>query len=208
MTARALPSARRAASRASLCRALRNALPAILAALLLACLTAPAQAAGALPWLAPPAQQNATDNATEGAANATAQAAPQPPPAQELDAEGQAQVEVLRQFFRRQVTLDDGFLELFSRRVREGEALAFMAVQEMQRRRGLLERFRAAEVDLSGLVFTRVTAAPDLARIRVTGSYGFCVPPACERVDEDALYVLVPEMGLWKVFERREGWTP
>ncbi len=107
------------------------------------------------------------------------------------------------------VTLDDSFPQVFSRRVRDGEGLAFMTMREMQRRRGLLERFQAAQVDLSGLRFTRVTADPDLARIHVTGRYAFSMGPKVqETIEEDALFVLLPEMGEWKIFERREGWRP
>ena len=65
---------------------------------------------------------------------------------------------------------------------------------------------RMGKVDLSGLRFRRVTADPDLARIQVTGSYTINVPPLVETLEEDALFVLLPEMGQWKIFERREGW--
>lgn len=29
-----------------------------------------------------------------------------------------------------------------------------------------------------------------------------------ETLVEDALFVLLPEMGEWKIYERREGWRP
>lgn len=122
------------------------------------------------------------------------------------DADALAQYQVLRQYFERQATLDDRLPELFSRRVRQEENLAFLVMRETVNRRGQLERFRMARVDLDGLVFRRVTADPDLARIQVTGSYTFTVPPVVQTVEEDALFVLLPEMGEWKIFERREGW--
>lgn len=124
------------------------------------------------------------------------------------NAEALAQYQTLREYFERQVTLDDRLPEVFSRRVREEETLAFLTMRAMIARRGQLERFRSARVDLTGLTFTRVTADPDLARIRVTGSYSFSVPPVVQTVEEDALFVLLPEMGQWKIFERREGWRP
>lgn len=122
------------------------------------------------------------------------------------DAAALAQYQVLREYFERNCTLDDRLPEVFSRRVKEEETLAFLAAREVVNRRGQLERFRQARVDLSGLVFRRVTADPDLARIHVTGSYSFSVPPVVQTVEEDALFVLLPEMGQWKIFERREGW--
>lgn len=146
----------------------------------------PALAAGALPKLAP--------SVTE----------PDPPIPDDADA--LAQYQVLREYFERQATLDDRLPEVFSRRVRQEETMAFLTMRETVNQRGQLERFRQARVDLSGLVFRRVTADPDLARIQVTGRYSYSVPPVLETVEEDALFVLLPEMGQWKIFERREGW--
>ena len=149
-----------------------------------------ASAAGARPQAAPGAQDNASQQ------NATAP----------VDADGLAQFQVLREYFERQVTLDDRLPEVFSRRVRTEETMAFLAARETVNRRGQLERFRQARVDLSGLVFTRITADPDLARIHVTGHYTYTVAPVVETVEEDALFVLLPEMGKWKIYERRGGW--
>lgn len=122
------------------------------------------------------------------------------------DADALAQYQVLREYFERQATLDDRLPEVFSRRVIREETMAFMATRETVNRRGNLERIRMGKVDLSGLSFRRITADPDLARIHVTGSYTINVPPLVETMEEDALFVLLPEMGQWKIFERREGW--
>jgi hypothetical protein len=151
---------------------------------LLAC-AGVALAAGARPAVPPAAQQNAT---------------PQD------DADALAQYQVLREYFEWQTTLDDRLPSVFSRRVRDEETMAFLAARETVNHRGQLERFREAKVDLSGLVFKRITGDPDLARIHVTGSYRFTVPPVVQTVEEDALFVLLPEMGKWKIYERREGW--
>lgn len=181
-------------------------------------------ASGALPWLAPGQQQNATANASSVAPEAPA--APTAVAATpKAKAEAEAQVEVLKQYFRRQMTLAEDFPQVFSRRVKDAETLAFATMCEMQRRRGLLERFRSGQVDLAGLSFTHVTNDPDMARIRVTGSYSFSLGPKAQSTDEqkadamapsvvhetlseDALFVLLPEMGEWKIYERREGWQP
>ncbi|HWR04397.1 MAG TPA: hypothetical protein VN419_10305 [Humidesulfovibrio sp.] len=122
------------------------------------------------------------------------------------DAEALAQYQTLREYFERQAALDDRLPDVFSRRVRQEETMAFLAARETVNRRGQLERFRGAKVDLSGLTFRRVTADPDLARIQVTGSYTISIPPLVETMEEDALFVLLPEMGQWKIFERRAGW--
>jgi hypothetical protein len=222
--------------------------PALALTLALACASlahcSPALAAGSLPWLAPGQQDNASaaEPHPSGSNASTSNAAAALPSATVPgDAAGQAQFEVLRQYFRRLLTLDEDFPEVFSRRVKDGEATAFLAMRRMQSKRGLLGRFRAAEVDLSGLMFTRVTNDPDLARIRVTGSYSFVLGPKAlaaegpkvqalegpkvqamggpkaqetpearvhETLEEDALFVLLPEMGEWKIYERREAWQP
>jgi hypothetical protein len=161
------------------------------------CLAAAWAPASALAMGAKPAK--APDNATRVAPDNATRVAPD-------DADALAQYQVLREYFEWQTTLDDRLPGLFSRRVREEETLAFLAARETVNRRGQLERFRAATVDLSGLVFTRVTGDPDLARIHVTGNYTFTVPPVVQNVEEDALFVLLPEMGQWRIFERREGW--
>jgi len=164
---------------------MKQIIPTVLAVLLLG--HSAALAAGARPQKAPEAttQENAT---------------------KPLDAEGLAQYQVLQEYFEWQTALDDRFPSVFSRRVREEETMAFLAARETVSRRGQLERFRAAKVDLSGLVFKRITADPDLARIQVTGHYSFTVSPVVQTVEEDALFVLLPEMGKWKIYERREGW--
>ncbi len=163
------------------------AAPLTLAVALL-CLPALALAMAKRPPVAP--QQNATQNAT----------------AEPVDAAGIAQYRVLREYFEWQATMDDRLPGLFSRRVRQEETLAFLAARETVNRRGQLERFREARVDLSGLVFKRITNDPDLARIQVTGHYTYTVPPIVETVEEDALYVLLPENGQWRIYESREGW--
>jgi len=155
---------------------------------------APGLALGARPSDAPTANATATEASAE-----TGSVKPD-------DAEALAQYQVLREYFERQATLDDRLPEVFSRRVRREETMAFLAMRETVNKRGQLERFRMAKVDLSGLKFRRVTADPDLARIQVTGSYTLSVPPLVETMEEDALFVLLPEMGQWKIYERREGW--
>ncbi|OIN98277.1 MAG: hypothetical protein AUJ49_13610 [Desulfovibrionaceae bacterium CG1_02_65_16] len=142
---------------------------------------------------AAPAAQNATQNATNADENPT-------------DADGIAQYRVLREYFEWQATMDDRLPSVFSRRVRGEETMAFLGARENLNHRGQLERFRAAKVNLSGLTFKRITKDPDLARIQVTGNYTFTVPPVVETVTEDALFVLLPEKGTWKIYERRAGW--
>jgi hypothetical protein len=121
------------------------------------------------------------------------------------DASRLEQIGVLRAYFTRMMTLDDRLPEVFSRRVREGETMAFVMMREQQRRKGLLDTFHAARVYLDGLRFTRITADPDLARFRVSGSYSVNVGATFETIQENALFVLLPEESTWKIYERREA---
>ena len=161
----------------------------------------PALCAGALPWEAPP------DAAAAAAQNATAPQAQPPAPAgqQRPDPDRAAQENVLRTYYQYMMTLDERLPELYSRRVRDQEAVALGAMRQMQQRRGTLGAFAAARVYLDELAFARVTGDPDLARWTVTGKYHVAVASAFESVDEDALFVLLPEDGAWKIYERREG---
>ncbi len=152
--------------------------------------TAASTASTAQPWLSTPASGKAEANEEDP---------------NRSDASRAVQEATLRAYYVRMMTLDDGMPELFSRRVRGEESMAFVMMREAQRRKGLLPRFRAARVYLDELSFTRITADPDLARFRVTGRYSVSVATHFETVEEDALFVLLPEDGGWKIFERREG---
>ena len=157
-----------------------------------------AMAMGAGPQAAPDGQAQ-NGQAQDGKESAARGSVPD-------DADALAQYQVLREYFERTATLDDRLPEVFSRRVRQEETMAFLVARETVNRQGTLERIRSGTVDLGGLVFRRVTADPDLARIQVTGHYTLNVPPVVETIEEDALFVLLPEMGKWKIYERREGW--
>lgn len=161
---------------------------------------APALSSGAKPWLAP-GEENAT--APESSpANATL-AAPVAAPVAD-DPVRAAQEELLRAYYQRMMTLDARLPELFSRRVREKEAMALEIMRRTQARRGLLKAFAGARVYQDELAFERIEQAPDLARWKVKGTYHVAVSSAYESVPEDAIFVLLPEDGGWKIWERRD----
>jgi hypothetical protein len=206
---------RHGSSTNQLLNVLKLALPlALLLAMALPLSPGEAQAAGVRPWFAP---QNATlpghdsGNATQNATQGTAQNATDKPrevPQAKPDPAHAMQEKTLRDYYLYMMTLDDRMPTVFSRKVREEETLAFLSMRHLQRQRGLLGAFRAARVTLDGLVFTRITADPDLARIRVTGSYALSVAAAFEVIEESAIFVLLPEDGEWKIYERREETPP
>lgn len=159
-----------------------------------------------------PPQQNATTQHAPSQQQAPGQQQNQgkPAPAEPLETDREEasrleQIGVLRAYFTRMMTLDDRLPEVFSRRVREEETMAFMMMREQQRHKGLLDTFHTARVYLDGLHFTRITADPDLARFRVRGSYSVSVGATFETIEENALFVLLPEDGAWKIYERREA---
>lgn len=170
---------------------------------------APALGAGAKPWFAPGGQNatrpdNATDTATVPAADPTGNA-PAVAPATQADPVKAQQEALLRAYYARMLTLDERMPDLFSRRVREREAMALEVMRQTQARRGLLRAFAGARVYLDEMVFERVEQAPDMARWKVRGTYHLAVSSAFESVNEDALFVLLPEDGGWKIWERRDN---
>lgn len=197
-------------------RARRPRAGLVLAALAMLCALAPAPAlcAGARPWLAPGGQNateaadptaNATANPTANATEAAPAAQPSPKPASQEDPVKALQQELLRAYYQRMMTLDERLPDLFSRRVRDKEAMALEIMRQTQARRGLLRAFAGARVYLDELVFERIEQALDLARWRVRGAYHVAVSSAFETVAEDALFVLLPEDGGWKIWERRDN---
>lgn len=197
------------------------ALAALAAAFALLLLPGPAAGMGAKPSEAPQANATTLNSAPDTAPDTAASPASTAQPGLSAPASGKAEANeegpnradasravqeaTLRAYYVRMMTLDEGMPELFSRRVRGEESMAFVMMREAQRRKGLLPRFRAARVYLDELSFTRITADPDLARFRVKGRYSVSVSTHFETVEEDALFVLLPEDGGWKIFERREG---
>ena len=158
---------------------------------------------GQRPSDAPAGEVNATA-AAPTAPGPEAKSTPEKTGPDRDDASRAVQETTLRQYYQRMMTLDDRLPEVFSRRVREEETMGYLMMYEQQSRRGLLPRFRAARVYLEDLRFTRITADPDMARFRVRGTYSVSVGMAFETIEENALFVLLPEDGEWKIFERRE----
>lgn len=115
---------------------------------------------------------------------------------------------LVRDFYTRLCTLDDGFPELFSKTVRDKEALAFEVFAQTQRQRGLYDKFRKARVSVDGLSIAVLTAGPDRAKVHVTGSYTVFLPetppsPIVVRdFPEDVTFTLIREGEAWKVLER------
>lgn len=171
---------------------------------------APALCAGAKPWFAP-GEQNATDSAnatsatnSPGAAGNATQAAPTAQAPQDDPAKAQ-QEELLRAYYRRMWTMDRTLPDLFSRRVREEQAQAHGYMRYLFEKRGKLKAFLSAEVRLDELAFVRISDAPDMARWTVKGKVLIDFSTTVESVDEDALFVLLPEDGGWKIWERRDN---
>ncbi len=168
---------------------------------------APALCAGARPWLAP-GEQNATDPATAtDPASATANATQAAPAeiAVTADPAKALQEDVLRAYYQRLWTMDRTLPALYSRRVRDEQAQAHSYQRYLLERRGKLQAFLGAAVRLDELRFERISSAPDMVRWTVKGKILIDFATSVATVDEDALFVLLPEDGGWKIWERRDN---
>lgn len=118
---------------------------------------------------------------------------------------GSQAVGVIRDFYRRLVTLDDSFPQLFASRVREQEAYVFEVFREYQRKRKTFEKLRNALVDLDKLEMRFQAIDPDRVRVEVTGTYTIYVAETYEDIAENTVFVLVNEAGQWRILERQDG---
>lgn len=161
----------------------------------------PGLCAGARPGFAP-GEENAT--ATEPSpANATLPVPAAAPVA--ADPVRALQEDVLRAYFQRLWTMDRSLPAVFSRRVRDEQAQAHAYQRAILERRGTLRAFLGAAVRLDELRFERISDAPDMARWVVKGKVLIDFSTSVEIVDEDAIFVLLPEDGVWKIWERRDN---
>ena len=175
----------------------------------------PAPAAAAVPQPAPaepaPAPSAAPPVQAAGPATPPPAAEPQPAPVKKgvlsaakgvPEQEARDVAALIRSFYTRLCTLEDSFVELFARVVRDKEALAFEVFAQKQRQRGLYEKFRKARVSLDGLDITVLSVEPDRARVRVSGTYTVFLPETYRDFPEDVVFTLSREAGEWKVLER------
>lgn len=123
-------------------------------------------------------------------------------------AAGSQAVGVIQDFYRRLVTLDDSFPQLFARRVRDQEAYVFEVFREYQRKRKTFDKLRNALVDLDKLDMKFQAIDPDRVRVEVTGTYTVYVAETYEDIPENTVFVLVNEDGQWRILERQDGAAP
>ncbi|MEF2145538.1 MAG: hypothetical protein V3573_08840 [Desulfovibrionaceae bacterium] len=112
--------------------------------------------------------------------------------------------QLVRDYYKLLVTLDDRYTELYSRRVRNDEVLMFEYFKEMQRQRNVFHLFRQALVDVDQLRFELAQVRNDRAEMHVTGGYTIYVAEKYYDVPVDALFTLVDEEGVWKVLDLKE----
>jgi len=114
-------------------------------------------------------------------------------------------VGVIREYYRRLITLDDSFPQVFARQVRDQEAFVFEMFREFQRKRKTFEKFRNALLDMDKLSMKFQTIDPDRVRVEVSGTYTIFVADTYEDVPENTLFILLREDGRWRILERQDG---
>ncbi|MCM0754997.1 discoidin domain-containing protein [Desulfovibrio aminophilus] len=114
-------------------------------------------------------------------------------------------VVVIREYYRRLITLDDSFPQVFARQVREQEAFVFEMFREYQRKRKTYEKFRNALLDTDKLSMKFQAIDPDRVRVEVSGTYTIFVADTYEDVPENTVFVLLRDDGQWRILERQDG---
>ena len=111
---------------------------------------------------------------------------------------------VVRAFYTRLITLDDGYGALYADALRDDEELIFEVFRETQKQRGMYQLFRKALVDLDDLILRADKVAEDEVKVVVDGFYTVYVGSTYERIDENTVFTLILEDGRWKILDKQE----
>ncbi|WP_319471219.1 NADase-type glycan-binding domain-containing protein [uncultured Pseudodesulfovibrio sp.] len=79
----------------------------------------------------------------------------------------------IRSYFMRLITMQDSLAEVFAPSIREREAGTLELIRETMRKKGRLDLFEAASVDVAGLSMDRPIVRGDAAMVRVHGPLFF-----------------------------------
>lgn len=110
----------------------------------------------------------------------------------------------VREYYRRLLTLDESFPELFSSDNYDQELFTFEHFKAIQRQLGTEKKLKNAVVDLSGLRFRPRSLGRNRARVEVSGSYAVYAGTAFVEQAEDSLFTLVWEKGGWKIEDKED----
>ncbi len=111
---------------------------------------------------------------------------------------------VVRAFYTRLITLDDGYVDLYAGALRDDEELIFEVFRETQKQRGMYQLFRQALVDLDDLGMSADQVSDDEIKVVVDGFYTVYVGPAFERIDENTVFTLIYEDAHWRIMDKQE----
>ncbi|MGE4291965.1 MAG: hypothetical protein AB7E32_07130 [Desulfovibrio sp.] len=106
---------------------------------------------------------------------------------------------IIRAYFTKLVTLDDGYLELYVAHAREEEGFMFEYFKELQRQRHVYHLFRSALVDTAGLRFGPALVEGGEIRLEVDGSYTIYVADTYEDMSVHTLFRFAKEEGEWRI---------
>lgn len=116
----------------------------------------------------------------------------------------QAVRKVIRAYYTKLVTLDDGYVELYARNVRDEESFMFEYFKELQRQRRVFHLFRKALVDTEALQFGPALVDGEFIRLEVQGRYTIYVADTYEDMPVHTRFTFIREHGGWKVLKAED----
>lgn len=123
---------------------------------------------------------------------------------QPVDTRTAAFLKPVREYYRKLLTLDETFPELFSSLNYDRELFTFEHFKAIQRQLGTEQKLKNAVVDLSGLRFRPRSLTRDRARVAVQGVYSVYAGSAFVEQPEDSIFTLVWEKNHWKIEDKED----
>ncbi len=111
---------------------------------------------------------------------------------------------VIKGFYTKQLTLDEGFLDYFPKQKRAEEEMSFEVFRQIEKQKGMIERLRQAVVNTDDLKFRLMSFKRGVAEVHSFGHYSVVIDQKMVGIPDDSVFTLKKENGDWKVFEIRD----
>ncbi|WP_147820384.1 discoidin domain-containing protein [Salidesulfovibrio onnuriiensis] len=111
---------------------------------------------------------------------------------------------IIRDFYARQTTMDEGFLQYFPKAKQEEEAFGFEVFKQMQMQIGTYDDLKRAVVDTGDMKFRLMKFENGAAEVHSFGHYSLAVGDKMIGIPDDSVFTLRKEDGEWKIFDIRD----
>lgn len=111
---------------------------------------------------------------------------------------------VIKDFYTRQTTLDDGFLRHFPKAKVQEEQFGFEVFKEMQKQLGTYDDLKRGIVSTENLKFRLMNFRDGAAEVHSFGNYSVIIGDKMVGIPDDSVFTMKREDGQWKVFDIRD----